>query len=459
LALAAAIWAAVGESSATIRVDDSKRFQTMSGWEVSARTWEQNKVKNAYDPAWLAYRDEILDRLVNQVGIDSIRVEVRSGFENPVDAWARFESGADSYADWRKRRFEKINDNADPNLRNDAGFHFSELDYQIRNFVLPMQALLARRGERLHINLCYVDVSPPASKGNIEHALAPQEYAELILAAFDHLKAEFGIVPDSFEVSLEPEHSDEWRGKQIGQGLVAVAARLHAAGYDPEFIAPSTTSAAAAPAYIDDMLSVPGASDHIGMIAYHSYDSPSDATREAIWQRARRLRVPTGMLEHFPSTADEVDRDLTVANVSRWQPYGIAYLDKPETDRQGAYLLLVDPLRPRGSAVRLASSTGALAEYFLNVRRGAVRIEAKSNNSGKRATAFINRDGSHVLIVAARTGGELRISGLPEGLYGISFAPQGSAPQSLGSARVEKGLLIARIPGKGVWVAREQRSH
>ena len=230
----------------------------MNGWEVSARLWEQNKAKNAYDPAWLAYRDEILDRLVNQVGIDSVRVEVRSGFENPVDAWARFESGADSYSDWRKRRYEKINDNADPDRRNDAGFHFTELDYQMRNIVLPMRALLARRGERLHINLCYVDFSPEGNKGDVDHAAEPAEYAELILAAFDHLKTEFGNHADLFEIVLEPEKSDDWRGQQIGRALVAVATRLRAAGYSPAFIAPSTMRASAAPGYVDDMLSVPG---------------------------------------------------------------------------------------------------------------------------------------------------------------------------------------------------------
>lgn len=456
-ALGAAIWAAVGESSATIRVDANKRFQTMSGWEVSARAWEQNKGKNAYDPTWLSYRDEILDRLVNQVGIDSVRVEVRSGFENPVDAWARFESGQDSYTDWRKRRFEKINDNADPNVRNDAGFHFTELDYQMRNFVLPMRALLARRGERLHIDLCYVDAKPDGSSGNLEHALEPQEYAELIQAAFDHLKSEFGITPDSFEIVLEPENTAQWRGQQIGHALVAVAARLHSAGYTPEFIAPSTTSANNAPRYIDEMLRVRGASDQIGMVSFHSYDSPSDATRDAIWLRARSLHVPTGMLEHFPADADEIYRDLTIANVSRWQPYGIAYFDAPERDKQGAYLLLVDPRRPRQSAVRLASGTGALAEYFRNVRRGAVRIGAKSDNSDKRATAFVNADGSHVVIIAASTGGDIRVTGLPNGSYDISFAPQGSEPTALPDVTADKGTLIGRIPGKGVWVAREQR--
>jgi hypothetical protein len=456
LVLAAGIWTARRESDATISVNANQRFQIMDGWEVSGRLWEQNKVKNAYDPTWLAHRDEILHRLVNQVGIDSLRVEVRSGFENPVDAWARFEGGVDSYTDWRKLRFQKINDNADPNRRNDAGFHFSELDYQMQNLALPMRALLAKRGERLHLNLCYVDFRPDGSKSDVEHALAPAEYAELILAAFDHLKNRFGITPDSFEIALEPENTEHWRGKQMGRALVAVAARLRAAGYNPEFIAPSTSSARVAPYYVDDMLSVPGASDLVSMISFHTYDSPGDATRAEIWRRARRLGASTGMLEHFPSTADEIQRDLTVANVSRWQPYGIANLDEPARNAQGAYLLVVDPTGPQGKAVRPSPSTGALSQYFRNVRRGAIRIAARSDNSSKPATAFINRNGSHVVIIAAQGAGEIRISGLPKGAYDISFAPEGGEPAPLLRTSVSDRLLVARIPGRGVWVARQQ---
>ena len=33
-------------------------------------------------------------------------------------------------------------------------------------------------------------------------------------------------LPDAFEVILEPDNSDQWRGREIGLGLVAAAKRL-----------------------------------------------------------------------------------------------------------------------------------------------------------------------------------------------------------------------------------------
>ena len=119
--------------------------------------------------------------------------------------------------------------------------------------------------------------------------------------------------------------------------------------------------------------------------------------------------------------------------------------------------MLVDPTKARDKAIRLASSTGALAQYFRNVRRGAVRIAASSDNKRKRVTAFVNRDGSHVVIVSAAEGGEVRITGLPRGAYDISFAPQGGGPRPLPRVNVADRLLVARIPGEGVWVARQPK--
>ena len=65
----------------------------MSGWEVTARLWETNKIENRYDPSWEEHRDEIFARLVNELGINRVRIELKSGAENPVDYWALFRDG------------------------------------------------------------------------------------------------------------------------------------------------------------------------------------------------------------------------------------------------------------------------------------------------------------------------------------------------------------------------------
>ena len=211
----------------------------MKGWEVTARLWETNKQEDRYDASWLEFRDQIFDRLVNELGINRVRLEIKSGAENPVDYWTKFVKGEIGYKEFRRHYYEKINDNNSPDRINPAGFQFSALDYQVENIVLPLKQRIEANGERLFVNLNYVDFGQNSEKGTVSHALNPEEYAELIVAAFVHLKDKYSLVPDALEIVLEPDHTDEWRGKQIGEAVVAAVRRLRADGFSPEIIAPS----------------------------------------------------------------------------------------------------------------------------------------------------------------------------------------------------------------------------
>jgi hypothetical protein len=453
----AACESAAPQARTQVTINPQQTFQTMSGWEVTARLWEQNKDENRYDAAWLSVQDEILDRLVNDVGVNRIRIEIRSGMENPIDYWARFVAGELTYREFRSHYYEKINDNADPRALNPAGFQFSQLDYQVQHLVQPLQQRLQVRGERLFVNLCFVDFRPAGSHGNMQHALAPAEYAELLLAAFEHLRERYGLTPDAVEVILEPENTQHWGGAQIGQGMAAAAARLAEASYRPEFIAPSTTHARRAGEFFDAMIAQPGAAEALTTFSYHSYDNPDDSVRAAIWERADRAQVSTAMLEHLPSDASELYRDVTVANVSAWQQYGVAHLDTSARDRQGAYLLLVDPRAPDGRRVRMASRTGGLAQVFRNVRMGAVRIGATSDHPSVRVTAFSNPDGSHAAILLSSRRGAVSLSGLPAGVYEASFAPANQPPRGLPDITIAEGEPgTVNIPGEGVFALRQR---
>lgn len=459
VAVALALTACQGASPAAvaqITIDPQQRFQTISGWEVTTRLWEQNKDEDRYDPTWLDSRDEIVRRLVDEAGVNRLRMELRSGMENPTDHWAQFAAGRLTYRQFRSRYYEKINDDSDPRTFNASGFQFSQLDYFAQNLMLPMRERLAARGERLYVNLCFVDFRH-ASSGNVEHAQAPEEYAELVLAAFTHLRDRYGVVPDALEIILEPENTHHWGGEQIGRALVAAERRLAENGFRPEFIAPSTTHARNAPRYIDDMMRVPGAAERVSTFSYHNYDNPPDSVREAIRSRARDAGVSTAMLEHLPSDAAELLRDLSAGNVSAWQQYGVAHLDTPARNAQGAYLLLVDPGRPAGERVRMASRTEGLAQIFRNVRSGAVRIASRSANNAFRTVAFVNPDGGQVVAIVSDRGGEVQISGLAPGTYDISFAPEGGRGRDLPAATLASGEpLSLRIPGRGVLAARQR---
>ena len=115
--------------------------------------------------------------------------------------------------------------------------------------IKPLQQRLQARGEQLHINLMYDAFTgqitgPGCSGGQYHHDDDPQEFAEFGLANFIHLRDDFGIVPQSFELLLEPNNTIWWvKGRQLGEALVATMARLNANSFNPRVIAPSNSQA------------------------------------------------------------------------------------------------------------------------------------------------------------------------------------------------------------------------
>ena len=116
-----------------VTIDTLTRFQIMTGWEAHTQSGEAN-------PLFREFRDALFDQAVKEVGINRLRVEIRSGAENPVEFTL-----ADND---RCKRWDSVNDNDDPRLINPAGFHFSEVDSTIARVVLPMKQRLEARGER-----------------------------------------------------------------------------------------------------------------------------------------------------------------------------------------------------------------------------------------------------------------------------------------------------------------------
>ena len=281
--------------NATVSIDPETVYQTMRGWEAVAQA-DQN-----YNHAFPDYAPKVFDKVVD-LGINRLRLEVRAGSENTIDSWAAltaagFPSSGPSYTRWRATRYETINDNADPLVLDSAGFHFSEVDNTTDLVVNPLRSRLAARGEALYVNLNYVAFTAQITSGQYLHH-APDEYAEFMLAAFQHMQSRNGWVPDAIEVILEPDNIEQWRsGTLIGQTIVATGRRLAAAGFTPDFIAPSTTCMSAASRYFDDVIAVAEVKTYLKEIAYHRYCGVSEANLQALAERAVAHGLSTSMLE------------------------------------------------------------------------------------------------------------------------------------------------------------------
>lgn len=423
-----------------VAVDTTIRYQRITAWEATAEAG-QNDI-----PSFPAYRDKLLDLATSYLGITRLRVEVRSGAENPVDNWALYSTGQITDAQWRCLRYATVNDNSDPTVINPAGFHFSELDATMDRLVIPMRNRLAASGERLLLNVNYVAFARQCSGTPYAHLGNPAEYAEFVLATYQHLKSRYGIVPDVWEVILEPDNtSGLWSGTDIGLAIVAAAARLEQAGFTPRFIVPSTMSMANAAPYFDAVVAVPGARKYVSELSYHRYRGVSDANLAAIADRARTSGVPSAMLEHIGSGPDDLYADLTAGGVSAWQQFTLAYTGGDDGSK---YFVVGSGASP---SVTPGSRTVLLRQYFRYVRPGAVRLRAASSDPTLQPVAFENTGGALAVVVRAPSASAFHVTGLPPGTYAASYATGSGGTGALPPVAIGAGGSVdVAIPAAGV---------
>ena len=426
-------------ADARITLDPATRYQSMRGWAATSQAGQSDL------SFFSRYANVLAEWAVDSVGINRIRLEIRSGSENPRDIFAEVKSGSIPESSWRCLRYETINDNADPMVMNPAGFHWSEIDRKVETVVLPVRQRLQARGEHLFLNVNYVAFVQQCSNTRYDHQ-DPAEYAEFALATVQHLRDKYGLVPDSWEMILEPDNDTPWRGPAIGAAVLATSARFRAAGLTIPVVAPSTLSMANAVPYFNGIAAVSGAAGAVTDLAYHRYSGVSDANLRAIGARAAQAGISTGMLEKIGADYQDLAKDLTLANASSWQQYTLAYEDETGNDNGAQYLIVA----PSGTPIRLASRTRYLRHYFRAARLGAVRIGASTTNDAFSPIAFVNADGRQAVVVQATRAGLVAVAGLEPGRYAVARTVDdrdGQTDEIIISAGQE---LHATISGKGV---------
>lgn len=433
--------AAVPEQ-AVIKLNPQKKFQTMTGWEATAQAAE------SYSTAFDIYKNKLFSDAVNDLGINRLRLEIRSGAENSVDYFSLWRAGKITESDYNRKRFEVINDNDDAFVINPKGFQFSEIDSTIEKVVLPMRELLKQRGESLYVNLNLVDFSDDRGNSNIRHNHKPEEYAELMLAAYQHIQSKYGFVPDAIEVILEPDNNTGWTAKQIGEVIVATAKRFREHNFKPAFIVPGTTNTANAPEFIDGIAAVPGAMQYITEFSYHRYCCASEYVLEEIAVRARNYNKQTSMLEWIGADYQTLHEDLKIGQNSAWQQFTLAFNKVPDN---GAQYYVINDENPSKPVVTLGSRTRYLRQYFRYIRAGAQRIGAETNRVSFDPLAFINKNGNYVVVVKADAPGTVSVQNLPAGTYGISYTTAKETDVNAPDVTIKDGeTLNAAIPSVGV---------
>ena len=434
----------VSSSGGVITLDPGIRYQTITGWEATSQAGQTF-------PEWSSYGDTLIEWAVDDLGINRLRLEIRSGAESDADYFSQFESGQIDHGAWKNIRYATANDNDDPDVINWAGFHFTDLDQTIEAVVIPMKERLEARGEKLYVNLTYVAFTHNMTPGYRYIHADPEEYAEFVFATYLHMQREYGFVPDAWEVILEPDNRvEQWNGAVIGRAILAAASKLEANGFTPRFIAPSTTNMSASLQYFDDMAKVlgpAGVSKYVSEISYHRYRGVSDRSLRDIAGRAKQYGINTAMLEHIGSGYEALHQDLKVGNNSAWQQFTLAF----PTKDNGAQYYFIDNSNRGNRQVKMGNRTRFLRQYFKYVRAGAQRIEASSDDGDFDPVAFVNQDGRFVLVVKASSGGTFSVDGLPAGRYGTFYTTGSQYDVSTPEITLAGGsLLNASIPSGGV---------
>ncbi len=417
---------------AVITLNPGVKYQTITGWEAVAQAGQ-------FDcPGFSQYSDKLFDQVVNDLGINRIRLEIQSGAENTPAYWT---------GHLGQLRFATVNDNNDPAEINWAGFQFDAFDQTVEQVVLPLKQRLEARGERLFININYVAFTNKLGPRANYHHDNPAEYAEFVLATYLHMQSKYGLVPDSWEILLEPDNVLQWDGRLMGQAVVAAAARLTEHGFTPAFVAPSTTAMSNALPYFEAMIAVPGAGQYVKELTYHRYWGVSGDNLQAIAAKAGQYRLNTAMLEHIGSGYEDLHQDLKVGMNSAWQQFALAYCTKDD----GAQYYPIDTSNPAEPVITMGYQTRFLRQYFKFVRSGAVRIEAGTTNNKFDPVAFINANGKYVVVIKTNRGGAFTVAGLPAGSYGLKYTTSSEYDVNLPDITLESGQnLEGTIPAAGV---------
>ncbi len=401
-------------SEDVISLDPSITYQTMTGWEATAYTcdWPGHSL------AFPKYMNDLANQAVNDLGINRVRLELYPGSENPVDYGAKFLNGEISEKEYIHNpgyAYQIVNDNNDSETINSSGFHFSFLDHIIDNIVIPLKHNLETKGERLYINLSLYEGGNSIFKRS-DYA---GEYAEFVLATYQHMQDKYGWTPDAWEIALGQKLATEYdeMAERVGKAIIAAANRLKSEGFIPHFIAPSNTDIKKAITFFDKMVLVPEALHYIEEFSYNRYGGASDDELTAIADRAIKYNIDSSMRKYCRGSGyQDLHKDLKIGRNSSWSQFVLA----SKTDGGGSYYQINDT-DPENPIINISERAKFLRQYFKFIRSGAIRIEAITTNNNFDPLAFINVNGSYIVMVKADKGGEFSVEGLPPGTYGIKY--------------------------------------
>lgn len=411
---------------ADITVTPGTSYQTIRGWEATAQAGQ------ADFGDFESYKTSLFDQAVAD-GLNSLRLEIRIKDENTAP-----------------NTNSSVNDNADPFSINAAGFQWGSGDGLDEALIqaTEMKTRLQAQGEDLFTVLCYVDFRPGFA---FAHANDAEEYAELVEAAFIHINASVGWVPDAVEIILEPNNSNNsarWTPTKLANCLLATQSRLASHSWFPKFLMPSSITAIDATDWWNNVIAADSdVLNYIDELNLHAYEigGATEASIISAKNAAATHGKNISMLEFITADYNLLHLVLKHDGVA-FQQFAMAY-DAALGDDGSMYYLVNHTTH----TAAISSRMKLLRQYFKWIRRGAVRKGSSSSNGALDALAFENVAGNFTVVVKATSSQSFTVGGLPPGTYHIKYATASAYDQALSDQVITTGQDISTsIPAAGV---------
>jgi len=469
---------AAADAPASIRIETARRHQTLDGFGATHVTL----VHSGRDELSPVLRARALAAVYGQV-------RMTMGILDPV-----LLEGRDGSA-------PRGNDNDDPFRIDWSGFQTADID-AIVSGVLKRPEAQGFTAFQISARINTRWASPwLAALRSRDYQRYLDEAAEQVVAACTYWRDRYGIVTPIVQLFNEPLSGNAEVAHGGTQDLVDLVQRagdrLRAAGFDSvRFVVPNEETEEKSLESARAILASPGARPYVAAIGYHPYphgsvyanigrlldtsgsghpDAARLRVRRQLWELARQYGVPVWMTEvsmggvdarsydDFRGRAIHIHDELTYANASAY--FGMNSM----WDRQShaAHFGWRRPFfREEGNIVLLENAsdtvviTGmgyAIGHYARWLHKGAVRIEAVSDDPLLLATAFRDESRRRLVIVLINNAGRARpvsvavAGGRLEGtLAGEQSTPQAYWVPVDGLPAPEPGRFTLEVPGLSV---------
>ncbi len=384
-----------------LKVDPKIRYQRLEGWGgtlwgpgIPFEEWIKSPTRENYMalPIKDSVPDEIkfklMDDAVFHLGLNRFRLEIGP----QVVAGNRPESDS-------------------------PGFRFKWQDFIIKKWLLPLKERIERRGDPMILYISY-DLR---SRLTPAWLLRPKEYAEMAVATLGYLKTKYHLEPNYWSVLNEPGNQRPGTPELVAELIARTGKRVKESGFLTRMSGPEVVTPKQITPYMKALQATPGALQQMGQLTYHLYWDPKNIPqRNEIRTWAQKLGITTAQTEWMEgkglNVMEALHLDLTEANASAWEQYGICSVsDSHESDGGGAYFLLGSDF----TSYVMNPNSWYLRQIMNYVRPGDVRIRIDSSSQKVRPLAFRSADGrtTAVLINSHSRPLSVLIQGLPPRSY------------------------------------------